>query len=84
MMTDQTPLTISLMVLRALCKIEVDILESMDASDEMNMLIISLVHSNGYVQEKRCAFHLWAGFKYDSNDLWQEFERRNVDSQESK
>jgi hypothetical protein len=36
MMTDQTQLTISLMVLRALCKIEVDILESMDASDEMD------------------------------------------------
>jgi hypothetical protein len=36
MMTDQTPLTISLMVLRALCKIEVDIPESMDASDEMD------------------------------------------------
>jgi hypothetical protein len=34
MMTDQTPLTISLMVLQALCKIEVDILESMDVSDE--------------------------------------------------
>ena len=58
MMTDQTPLTISLMVLQALCEIEVDILESMNASDEMNMLIISLVHSKGYVQEKRCAFHL--------------------------
>jgi hypothetical protein len=24
----------------------------------LNMLIISLVHSKGYVQEKRCAFHL--------------------------
>jgi hypothetical protein len=36
MMTDQTPLTKSLMVLRALYKIEVDILGSMDASDEMN------------------------------------------------
>jgi hypothetical protein len=35
MMTDQTPLTISFMVLQALCKIEVDIPESMDASDEM-------------------------------------------------
>jgi hypothetical protein len=45
-------------VLQALCKIDVDILENMDASDEMNMLIISLVHSKGYVQEKRCAFHL--------------------------
>jgi hypothetical protein len=58
MMTDQTPLAISLMVLQALCKIEVDILESMDASDEMNMLIISLVHSKGYIWEKRCEFHL--------------------------
>jgi hypothetical protein len=36
MMTDQTPLTISLMNLRALLKIEVDIPESMDASDEMD------------------------------------------------
>jgi hypothetical protein len=36
MMTDQTPLTISLMVLRALCKIEVDIPDSMDASDDMD------------------------------------------------
>ncbi len=36
MTTDQTPLTISLMVLRALCKIEVDIPESMDVSDEMD------------------------------------------------
>ena len=36
MMTDQTPLTISLMVLQALCKIEVDIPESLDASDEMD------------------------------------------------
>ncbi len=36
MMTNQTPLTISLMILQALCKIEVDILESMDASDEMD------------------------------------------------
>ncbi len=34
MKTDQTPLTISLMVLQALCKIEVDIPESMDVSDE--------------------------------------------------
>ncbi len=34
MMTDQTQLTISLTVLRALCKIEVDIPESMDISDE--------------------------------------------------
>ncbi len=34
MMTDQTPLTICLAVLQALCKIEVDILESMDISDE--------------------------------------------------
>ena len=34
MMTDQTPLTISLTVHRALHKIEVDILESMDVSDE--------------------------------------------------
>ena len=36
MKTDQTPLTISLMVLQALCKIEVDIPESMDVSDEMD------------------------------------------------
>jgi hypothetical protein len=36
MITDQTPWTISLIVLRALCKIEVDIPESMDASDEMD------------------------------------------------
>jgi hypothetical protein len=36
MMTDQTPLTISLMVLGVLCKIEVDIPESMDASDELD------------------------------------------------
>jgi hypothetical protein len=35
MMTDQTPLTISLAVLQALCKIEVDIPESMDVCDEM-------------------------------------------------
>ncbi len=35
MMTDQTPLTISLVVLQALCKIEVDIPESMDVSGEM-------------------------------------------------
>jgi hypothetical protein len=34
MMTDQTPLTISLTVLGALHKIEVEILESMDVSDE--------------------------------------------------
>ena len=34
MMTDQTPLTISLVVLQALCKIEVDIPESIDVSDE--------------------------------------------------
>jgi hypothetical protein len=33
MMTDQTPLTISLAVLQALCKIEVDIPESMNVSD---------------------------------------------------
>ena len=36
MMTDQMPLTISLTVLWALCKIEVDIPESMDVSDEMD------------------------------------------------
>jgi hypothetical protein len=36
MMTDQTPLTISLTVLQALRKIEVDIPESMDVSDETN------------------------------------------------
>jgi hypothetical protein len=36
MMADQTPLTISLMILWALCQIQVDILESMDASDEMD------------------------------------------------
>ena len=36
MMTDQTTLTISLTVLRALRKIEVDIPESMDVSDEMD------------------------------------------------
>ena len=41
------------MVLWALCKIEVDILESMDASDEMNMLIIPLVHSKGYMYRKK-------------------------------
>jgi hypothetical protein len=34
MMTDWTPLIISLTVLQALHKIEVDILESMDVSDE--------------------------------------------------
>jgi hypothetical protein len=34
MMTDQTQLTISFLVIRALCKIEVDILESMNVSDE--------------------------------------------------
>jgi hypothetical protein len=34
MMTDQTLLTLSLMVLQALCKIEVDIPERMDVSDE--------------------------------------------------
>jgi hypothetical protein len=34
MMTDQMTLTISLTVLQALCKIEVDIPESMDVSDE--------------------------------------------------
>jgi hypothetical protein len=34
MMTDQKPLTISLTVLPVLCKIKVDILESMDESDE--------------------------------------------------
>jgi hypothetical protein len=34
MMTDQATLTISLTVLRALCKVEVDIPESMDVSDE--------------------------------------------------
>jgi hypothetical protein len=33
MMTDQTPLTIPLVVLQALRKIEVDILESMDVSE---------------------------------------------------
>jgi hypothetical protein len=36
MMTDQTPLMISLTVLQALCKIEDDILESMNVSDKMN------------------------------------------------
>ncbi len=36
MMTDQTPLTISLAVLQALHKIDIDILESMDISDEMD------------------------------------------------
>jgi hypothetical protein len=36
MMTYQTPLTISLMVVQALCKIEVDIMESMDVSYEMD------------------------------------------------
>jgi hypothetical protein len=36
MMTDLTLLTISLMVIQVLCKIEVDILESMDESDEMD------------------------------------------------
>ncbi len=36
MMTDQTPLAISLAVLQALHKIEVDIPESMDVSDEMD------------------------------------------------
>jgi hypothetical protein len=36
MMTDQMPLTISLTVLQALCVVEVDILESMDVSDEMD------------------------------------------------
>jgi hypothetical protein len=36
MMTDQTPLTISLMVLQELCEIEVDIPESMDARDKMD------------------------------------------------
>jgi hypothetical protein len=34
MMTDQTTLTISLTVLRALCKVEADIPESMDVSNE--------------------------------------------------
>ena len=36
MMTDQMTLTISLMALRALRKLEVDIPESMDVSDEMD------------------------------------------------
>jgi hypothetical protein len=36
MMKYQSPLTISLMFLQALCIIEVDIPESMDASDEMD------------------------------------------------
>ena len=35
-MSDQTTLTISLTVLRAIRKIEVDIPESMDVSDEMD------------------------------------------------
>jgi hypothetical protein len=37
MMTDQTQLTISLTVLRALHKIEDDILHSMDVSDETDI-----------------------------------------------
>ncbi len=36
-MTDQTPLTITFVVLLPLCKIEVDIPESMDVSDEMDL-----------------------------------------------
>jgi hypothetical protein len=35
-MTNQTTLAISFIVLRALCKIKVDIPESMDASDKMD------------------------------------------------
>jgi hypothetical protein len=43
-------------VLQALCKIEVDILENMDVSDDrimnLNMLIISLMHSKGICTRK--------------------------------
>jgi hypothetical protein len=65
MMTDQTPLTISLMVLRALRKIEVDIPESMDVSDErivnLNVFIISLMHSKGICTTKEMCilFMIW-------------------------
>ena len=49
MMTDVSPLGISLVVLRALRKIEIDIPESMDEDDDtfvqMTMQAISLMHS---------------------------------------
>jgi hypothetical protein len=62
MTTDQTPLTISLMVLQALCKIENDIPESMDVSDETDCKFEYannfFVAFKGIYTKKRCVFHL--------------------------
>jgi hypothetical protein len=56
MMADQTPLTISLTVLHALCKIEVDILESMDETDH------KFEYDNSF-------FDTFKGYMYKSRDV---------------
>ena len=57
MMTDQMTLTISLVVLQALCKIEVDIPESIDVSDETDRefeyAIFFFDAFKGYMYKKR-------------------------------
>ncbi len=65
MMTDQTPLTISLMVLQALCKIEIDIPKSMDVSDETDCKFEYADHFFGafkgiYTRKEMCiSFMSW-------------------------
>ncbi len=73
-----------LVVLWAFLKIEVDILQSTQESDETD-------HATEYAEYKHlfntfkagqgniCTIHLWICCKYNSDDPWQEFEPSNAD-----